>query len=162
MGVDRKIFNVDKNLISAGQTATEVMKNIPSINVDIDGNITLRGAAPQLFVDGRPTSLSIDQIPADAIESVELITNPSAKYDASGGKAGILNIILKKNKKAGCVNGNVRLGIDSRAFPSGGGDINVKQGKWNIFANMMYRGRKSIGEGFAFKKKYNRYTQNRC
>ena len=151
MGVDRKIFNVDKNLISAGQTATEVMKNIPSINVDIDGNITLRGAAPQLFVDGRPTSLSIDQIPADAIESVELITNPSAKYDASGGKAGILNIVLKKNKKAG-YNGNVRLGIDSRALPSGGGDINVKQGKWNIFANMMYRGRKSIGEGFAFRE----------
>lgn len=151
MGVDRKIFNVDKNLISAGQTATEIMKSIPSINVDIDGNITLRGAAPQLFVDGRPTSLSIDQIPADAIESVELITNPSAKYDASGGKAGILNIILKKNKKAG-YNGNVRLGIDSRAFPSGGGDINVKQGKWNIFANMMYRGRKSIGEGSAFRE----------
>lgn len=151
MGVDRKVFNVDKNLISAGQTATEVMKNIPSINVDIDGNITLRGAAPQLFVDGRPTNLSIDQIPADAIESVELITNPSAKYDASGGKAGILNIILKKNKKAG-YNGNVRLGIDSRAFPSGGVDINVKQGKWNIFANMMYRGRKSIGEGYAFRE----------
>src|SRR6202022_377945 len=78
-----------------------LMKNIPSVNVDIDGNVTLRGANPTIFVDGRPTTLSLDQIPADAIESVEVMTNPSAKYDASGGGSGILNIILKKNKKKG-------------------------------------------------------------
>jgi hypothetical protein len=82
MGVDRKIFNVDKNLTSAGQTATEVMRSIPSISVDIDGNVTLRNAAPQLFVDGRPTTMTLDQIPADIIDKVELITNPSAKFDA--------------------------------------------------------------------------------
>ncbi len=151
LGIDRKIFNVDKNLTSTGQTATEIMRNIPSVNVDIDGNVTLRGAAPQLFVDGRPTVLSLDQIPADAIESVELITNPSAKYDASGGGAGILNIVLKKNKKIG-YNGNLRLGIDSRARLNGGGDINVKQGKWNFSASMLYKGRKSITDGFAFRQ----------
>ena len=73
MGVDRKIFNVDKSLVSVGQSAQELMKNIPSINVDIDGNVTLRNAAPTIFVDGRPTTLTLDQIPADAIESVEII-----------------------------------------------------------------------------------------
>ncbi len=143
MGVDRKIFNVEKNLVSAGQTAQELMKSIPSINVDIDGNVTLRNAAPQIFVDGRPSTLTLDQIPADAIESVEIITNPSAKYDASGGNAGILNIVLKKNRKAG-YNGNIRAGVDSRGKFNGGGDINIKQGKVNFFASANFNQRKSI------------------
>ncbi|MEJ7768827.1 MAG: outer membrane beta-barrel family protein, partial [Chitinophagaceae bacterium] len=142
MGVDRKIFNVEKNLVSAGQTAQEIMKNIPSVNVDIDGNVTLRNAAPQIFVDGRPSTLSLDQIPADAIESVEIITNPSAKFDASGGNAGILNIVLKKNRKTG-YNGNIRAGIDSRGKVNGGADINIKQGKVNVFASANYNQRKS-------------------
>src|SRR5205085_1233630 len=72
MGIDRKIFNVEKNISSAGGTAVDVMRNVPSLNVDLDGNVTLRNAAPQIFVDGRPTTLSLEQIPADAIESVEL------------------------------------------------------------------------------------------
>ena len=96
MGIDRKIFNVDKNLVSTGQSATEIMKNIPSVNVDIDGNVTLRNAAPTIFVDGRPTTLTLDQIPSDIIDRVELITNPSAKFDASGGNGGIINIVIKK------------------------------------------------------------------
>ena len=131
LGIDRKIFTVDKNLNSTGQTAAEVMRNIPSLNVDIDGNVTLRNAAPTLFVDGRPTTLTLDQIPADIIDKVELITNPSAKFDASGGTAGILNIILKKNKKIG-YNGGIRTGIDSRGKVNLGGDINVRQNKINL------------------------------
>lgn len=151
MGVDRKIFNVDKSLIGTGQTAQELMKNIPSVNVDIDGNVTLRNAAPTIFVDGRPTTLTLDQIPSDAIESVEIITNPSAKFDASGGTAGILNIVLKKNRKAG-YNGNIRAGIDSRGKINGGGDINLKQGKVNFFASGNYNQRKSIAEGTVFSQ----------
>lgn len=147
MGIDRKIFNVEKNITSAGGTAVDVMRNVPSLNVDIDGNVTLRNAAPQIFVDGRPTTLSLDQIPSDAIQSIEMITNPSAKYDASGGQAGILNIVLKKNRKAG-YNGSIRAGIDSRARVSGGGDLNVRQGKLNVFANAMYNQRKSKGWGY--------------
>src|SRR5215210_5014259 len=112
------------------------MKNVPSVNVDIDGNVQLRNAAPQIFVDGRPTTLTLDQIPADAIESVEVITNPSAKYDASGGGAGILNIILKKNKKTG-YNGNLRAGVDKRGAVNGGGDFNIRQGKINFSASAM-------------------------
>ena len=101
LSADKKIFNVEKNIMSAGGTGVDVMRNVPSVNVDIDGNISIRNSAPQLLIDGRPTTLTLEQIPADAIESVEVITNPSAKYDASGGGAGILNIVLKKNKKTG-------------------------------------------------------------
>ena len=143
MGIDRKIFNVEKNIASVGGTAVDVMKNVPSLNVDIDGNVTLRNASPQIFVDGRPTTMTLDQIPADAIATVEIITNPSAKFDASGGGAGILNIVLKKNRKAG-YNGNIRAGIDSRGKPQLGGDINIKQQKINFFAGAQLGFRKSI------------------
>lgn len=143
MNIDRKVFNVDKSLTSVGGTAIDVMKNVPSVNVDIDGNVTLRNATPQIFVDGRPTTLTLDQIPADEIESVEIITNPSAKFDASGGGSGILNIVLKKNRKAG-YNGNLRANLDSRFRYGVGADINIKQGKINFFANTMYNQRKSI------------------
>ncbi len=143
MGVDRKIFNVDKNIVSTGQTATELMKQIPSLNVDIDGNVTLRNAAPTLFVDGRPTTLTLDQIPADIIDKVELITNPSAKFDASGGNAGILNIVLKKNKKTG-YNGGIRAGVDSRGKFNTGVDINVRQNKLNFFLSGNFNQRKSL------------------
>jgi len=93
MDIDKKTFNVDKNIVSSGGTAVDVMKNVPSLQVDMDGNVKLRNATPQIYIDGRPTTLSLDQIPADAIQSVEVITNPSAKYDASGGK-------LKKRSKS--------------------------------------------------------------
>jgi outer membrane receptor protein involved in Fe transport len=135
MDIDKKVFSVDKNIVSAGGTALDVMKNVPSVNVDIDGNVALRNSAPQIFVDGRPTTLTLDQIPADAIESVEVITNPSAKYDASGGGAGILNIVLKKNRKTG-YNGNVRAGIDKRGAVNGGVDFNARQGKVNFFGSV--------------------------
>jgi outer membrane receptor protein involved in Fe transport len=141
MAIDRKVFNVDKSLTSIGGTAADVMKNVPSVNVDIDGNVTLRNAPPQIFVDGRPSTLTLDQIPAEEIESVEIITNPSAKFDASGGGSGILNIVLKKNRKAG-YNGNLRANVDTRLSHGLGGNVNIKQGKVNFFANGMYNRRK--------------------
>ena len=144
MGIDRKVFNVDKNLTSTGQTAVEVMKNIPNLNVDIDGNVTLRNAAPTLLIDNRPTTLTMDQIPADIIDKVEIITNPSAKYDATGGNAGILNIVLKKNRKNG-YNGGIRTGIDMRGKLNGGTDLNLRDSKFNFSLNANVNGRKSIG-----------------
>ncbi|HMH21286.1 MAG TPA: outer membrane beta-barrel protein [Puia sp.] len=146
LGVDRKIYNVEKDISAQGGTGVDVMKNVPSVQVDIDGNVTLRNSPPTIFVDGRPSTLTLDQIPADAIASVEIITNPGAKYDASGGTSGILNIVLKKNRKAG-YNGNVRAGIDQRGKYNLGGDLNVKQGKINVFANANYGQRKSISPG---------------
>jgi outer membrane receptor protein involved in Fe transport len=143
MGIDRKVFNVEKNIASTGGTAQDVMKNVPGLNVDIDGNVTMRNLPPQIFVDGRPTTLTLDQIPSDDIESVEIITNPGAKFDASGGGAGIVNIVMKKNRKPG-YNGTVRASLDSRGKPSVGGSLNVKQGKVNLFANGALNYRKSI------------------
>ncbi|RPD39368.1 outer membrane beta-barrel protein [Chitinophaga barathri] len=135
MDIDKKTFNVEKNLVSAGGTAVDVMRNVPSVQVDIDGNVKLRNAAPQLYIDGRPTTLSLDQIPAAEISSVEVITNPSAKYDASAD-AGILNIVLKKNRQTG-YNGNIMAGADSRGGYNGGGIFNLRQGKFNLSATLM-------------------------
>ena len=146
IGIDRKVFNVDKNIVSSGGNGIDIMRNVPSVQVDIDGNLTLRNNTPQLFVDGRPTTLTLEQIPADAIASVELITNPSAKFDASGGTSGIINIVLKKNKKAG-YNGNLRTNLDSRLRLGLGADINIRQGKINTFLGVNYNQRKSISTG---------------
>jgi ferric enterobactin receptor len=146
MDIDKKVFNVEKNIVSQGGTAQDVMRNVPSVQVDIDGNVKLRNAAPQIYIDGRPTTLSLDQIPADAIESVEVITNPSAKYDASGGTAGILNIVLKKNRKSG-YNGNLMAGVDSRGGWNAGGGFNYRQNKLNFSANVMTNQMRGLNHG---------------
>ena len=146
LALDKKVYRVDKDVIAAGGTAEDALKNVPSLAVDIDGNLTLRNAAPQLFVDGRPTTLSLDMIPTDAIETVEVITNPSARYDASGGQAGIVNIVLKKDRRIG-YNGSTRTGIDSRARVSAGADINAREGKVNVFLSGNFNQRKNIGQG---------------
>lgn len=140
LALDKKVFRVDKDAMAAGGTAEDALKNVPSLSVDLDGNLSLRNASPQLFVDGRPTTLTLDQIPADAIETVEVITNPSAKYDASGGQAGIVNIVMKKDRRIG-YNGNLRAGFDTRGGLNGGGDINLREGKVNAFlsANLNQR-----------------------
>jgi outer membrane receptor protein involved in Fe transport len=146
LDIDKKVFNVDKNIVSTGGTAVDVMRNVPSVQVDIDGNVKLRNASPQIYIDGRPTTLTLDQIPADAIQSVEVITNPSAKYDASGGNAGILNIVLKKNKKSG-YNGNVTAGADSKGGYNGGASFNVRQGKINVSASTFAHGMNNRATG---------------
>jgi ferric enterobactin receptor len=146
LDIDKKVYNVEKDLVNAGGTAMDIMKNVPSVNVDIDGNLTLRNAPPILYIDGRPTTLTLDQIPADAIESVEVITNPSAKYDASGGGAGIVNIVLKKNRKTG-YNGNARAGFDSHGAINGGLNFNLRQDKFNFTVNGFYNQNHSVTEG---------------
>ena len=146
LSLDRKSYRVDKDLTAAGGNAQDALKNVPSLSVDLDGNVTLRNGAPQIFVDGRPTTLSLDQIPADAIETVEVITNPSAKYDAGGGTAGIVNIVLKKERKLG-YNGNVRAGADTRGGFNLGGDINARGEKINLFAALNVNQHKGKSEG---------------
>lgn len=146
LGIDRKVFSVDKNIVSIGGTAVDVMKNVPSVSVDLDGNVTMRNNSPQIFVDGRPTTMELDQIPADIIDNIEIITNPSAKFDASGGTAGIINVVLKKNKKVG-YNGSIRASIDTRWRPGFGTDLNIRQEKINFFINGNYNSRKSISTG---------------
>jgi outer membrane receptor protein involved in Fe transport len=149
---DKKVFNLDRDLSSAGATSEEVLKNIPGIIVDINGNLMVRNTAPQIFIDGRPTTLLLSQIPAEQIERIELMTNASAKYDASSA-GGIVNIILRKNKMDG-YNGSLRAGIDRRGQPLGGADINIKKKQVNIFGSAQYNARKSLGTASASRLEY--------
>lgn len=146
--IDKKVVNIGKDLLTAGASATDIMTNLPSVDVDIDGNVSLRGNENvRILIDGRPTNLSSEEllatIPAENIDKVEIITNPSAKYDPDG-ISGILNIILKKDKKLG-FNGSVSGGIGSASeFPgvnkyNGSLNLNYNKGNWNIFANYGYR-----------------------
>lgn len=136
MGIDRRVFNVDRSLTATGGTAVDVMKNIPSVTVDVDGNVTLRNSSPQIFVDGRPTILTLDQIPADNIERVELITNPSAKFDAAS-TGGIINVVLKRNKRVG-LNGVASIGGGHPDILNSNLNLNARQGKFNFFASGSY------------------------
>ncbi|MGZ8557412.1 MAG: TonB-dependent receptor domain-containing protein [Chitinophagaceae bacterium] len=146
LGVDRRVYNVAKSLTSTGGTAIDVMKNIPSLTVDIDGNVELRNSSPQIFIDGRPTILTLDQVPADNIEKVELITNPSAKYDAASS-AGIINIVLKKNKRIG-LNGIITAAVGTPRIINSNLNLNLRQGKFNFFMSSGYNqsGGKARGE----------------
>ncbi|MBN9292545.1 MAG: TonB-dependent receptor [Flavobacteriia bacterium] len=153
LDVDKRVFDVSQNPISEGGTAVDVMKNVPGVNVDMDGNVQVRNSAPQIYIDGRPTTLTLDQIPADAIETVEVMTNPSAKYDASGGGAGIINIVLKKNKKTG-YNGSIRAGVDSYLGHNVGGDINYRQNKFNFSASLNYRARRGRTTSEVLRENY--------
>ena len=118
-GIEKKIYEVGKNLSTTGGNASDVLNMVPSVNVDIEGNVTLRGSGNvSIWINGRPTGIvaankadALKAVPANQIQSIEIITNPSAKYDAEGG-AGIINIILKKDAKAG-FNGNVNLTLGS-------------------------------------------------
>ncbi len=145
LGVDGKVFNVDKSLISVGGTAVDLMRNIPTLSVDIDGNVELRNSTPQIFVDGRPTILTLDQIPADNIEKVELITNPSAKYDAASS-GGIINIVLKKNKRVG-LNGVITAGIGTPKIYNSNLNLNLREGKFNFYASGGFNKSGGIAKG---------------
>ncbi len=136
LGIDKKIFDVGQSLTAKGGTAVDVMKTIPSLSVDLDGNVEFRNGSPTIYVDGRPTILTLDQIPSDNIDRVELVSNPSAKYDASSS-GGIINIILKKDKRRG-FNGLVSLtGGTPQVFRSNV-NLNLRQGKINFFVSGGY------------------------
>ena len=132
LGLDKKIFNVDKNITSTGGTAEDVLKSVPSVTVDADGSAKLRNNSTTIYVDGRPTLMSINQIPADQIESVEVISNPSAKFEASTS-GGIINLVLKKNRKPG-YNGFLSAGVGTGNRYNGMANLNVKEGRSNVTA----------------------------
>jgi outer membrane receptor protein involved in Fe transport len=147
--LDKKVYNVGKDLMVKGGTVSDVLDNIPSVTVDVDGSIALRGNANvRVLIDGKPsTAVNVAEalriIPADAIDKVEVITNPSARYDAEGG-GGILNIILKKGKTNG-LNGTF---IANTGFPDNHGisaNLNWKTKDVNIFTNQGFSNRNSPG-----------------
>ena len=145
-GIDRKIFNVGQDITSTGGSAIELMEKLPSVQVDMDGNLSLRGSDQvRLYVDGKPSMLSsselLETMPSSMIESVELITNPSAKFSPEG-MAGIINIVLKKNKEAG-FNGSVTL---TAAYPlktNFTALLNRRTEKLNIFGSYSYMNREN-------------------
>ena len=130
---DGFIVNAAANITAIGGTATDLLKNTPTVSVDADGAITLRGKAPMILVNGRNSNLgNPDQIPASSIESIEIITNPSAKYDANA-ESGIINIKLKKNKQNG-TNGAIAIGagFGAKGRISNALILNNKTKKWNL------------------------------
>lgn len=143
--VDKKVFNVEKNTTVTGGSAADVLDNVPSVSTDVDGNVSLRGKGNvNVLIDGKPATLlgsdvasALQSLPAGSIESVEVITNPSAKYDAQG-TTGIINIITKKESRRG-FNGNVRLGAGTRDKYNGNLGMNLRSGKWNVFMNSSFR-----------------------
>lgn len=134
---DKKVFNIDKIMNSTGGTAIDVLKKIPMVEVDANDNVSLRGSRNlRILIDNKPMKFSsLRQLPADAIQNVEIITNPSAKYEAEG-VTGILNIVLKKNENRGIgYNGYLYSGIrDNKSFNTGIG-ADLKKGKWSFFLN---------------------------
>ncbi len=139
--LDKRVFNVGQDLTSAGASALEVLNNVPSVNVSIEGQISLRGSAGvQILVDGKPSVLAdqesnaLGTITADMIESIEVITNPSAKYEAEG-TSGILNIILKKEEKRG-LNGSISLNTGVPDNHSVGISLNRRTEKFNLFTQL--------------------------
>ncbi|MGJ8592364.1 MAG: TonB-dependent receptor domain-containing protein [Aquaticitalea sp.] len=139
--VDRKVINIGKDLTTSGPTASDIMNNLPSVNVDQQtGNISLRGNENvRVMVDGKlsnvPVAQLLKQIPSTSIKQIELITNPSAKYNPEG-MSGIINIILHKNVNIG-FNGNVNLGVtkEINARFNGSIDMNYRNGKFNLYGN---------------------------
>ena len=147
--LDKKVYNVGNDLMVKGGTVSDVLDNIPSVSVDVEGNVSLRGNDNvRVLIDGKPSNAiniaeALRLIPADAIEKVEVITNPSARYDAEGG-GGLLNIILKKGKNQG-LNGTF---IASTGYPETyglSGNLNYKSKNFNLFTTQGYSNRNSPG-----------------
>jgi outer membrane receptor protein involved in Fe transport len=155
LGIDKKVFSVDQSLVSEGGSASDLLQNVPSVQTDLEGNVSLRGSSGvKVLVDGKPSLIAggnvaqiLQSIPASSIESVELITNPSAKYDAEG-QSGIINIVLKKNKKLG-LNGLVALTAGNRDNYNANTSLSYQNKKVNIYGNYSYRYGNRVGGGYS-------------
>lgn len=152
--LDKKVYNVGKDLTNSGATISDALGNIPSVTVDVDGAIALRGNGNvRILINGRPSALAgfgstdaLRQLPADAIEKVEVITSPSARYDAEG-TAGILNIVLKQEKTLG-LNGTINTSVGYPNASSLTANLNLRKDKYNIFNTLGYSFREPPGNGF--------------
>ena len=158
--LDKKIYTVGKDLSVRGGTANDVLDNIPSVSTDLDGNILLRGNdAARILINGKPSRLVgvnstfIKQLPADAIEKVEVITSPSARYEAEGS-GGIINIILRKSKKLG-LNGSLSANTGDPKASSLSSNINYRNGKINFFNSSSIYDRLRPGNSSGITEYYN-------
>ncbi|GAA4407618.1 outer membrane beta-barrel family protein [Nibrella viscosa] len=143
--LDRKIVNVDQLPTTLGGTAVDILQNVPSVTVDVDGTLSLRGSSNVIvLINGKPSGLTgldrqavLEQVPASNIERIEVITNPSARYDADGG-GGIINIVLKKERAPG-LNGNVQVNVGTRDKYNASVNLNYRVNKLNLFGSYNFR-----------------------
>lgn len=159
--LDKQIYNVGKDLTVRGATVSDVLDNVPSVSVDVEGNVALRGNDDvRILINGKPSGLiglsgteALRQLPAESIERVEVITSPSARYDAEGS-AGILNIILRRSKLQG-LNGAVTANIGNFDTRGVSGNVNYRTGDFNIFGTGGYNIRGSEGNSFSSRLEEN-------
>ncbi len=172
--LDRKVFQVDANVVAAGQSASELLESIPSVEVDQDGEVSLRGnSSVTVWINGKESGLTADnraqileQIPGDTIDRIEVITNPSAKYSPEG-TSGIINIVLKADRRGGYF-GSADLSANSRGGGNIGFNLNYNSGKWDSYASLGFRMRHNNG-GSLSEREYsdpvgaylNQYTTSR-
>lgn len=154
LGIDKKVFDVSQSLVSVGGTAQDLLGNVPTLQVDADGAVSLRGSSSvKILIDGKESAMAgsdvnklLQSLPADAVSKVEIITNPSAKYDAEG-QSGIINIVLKKNIRTG-LNGNVTASAGNYDNYNAGLTLNYRDKKFNYFGSYNFRHGRNLGEGF--------------
>jgi outer membrane cobalamin receptor len=154
LGIDKKVFDVSQSLVSVGGTAQDLLGNVPTLQVDADGAVSLRGSSSvKILIDGKESAMAgsdvnklLQSLPADAVSKVEIITNPSAKYDAEG-QSGIINIVLKKNIRTG-LNGNVTASAGNYDNYNAGLTLNYRDNKFNYFGSYNFRHGRNLGEGF--------------
>ncbi|MDE2996576.1 MAG: TonB-dependent receptor, partial [Bacteroidota bacterium] len=159
--IDRTVYNTRDQIASAGGNATDVLQNIPSVEVDVDGNVSLRGNQNiNILINGKPSPLQgeflsafLQQIPASSVDRVEVIPNPSAKYDPAG-QAGALNIILKKDTELG-KSGSITSGGSTRGDYNLGGSFTAQRGRFTVFTNYGFRSEDRDSDGYNFRE--NRY-----
>lgn len=145
VGIDRTVYNTRDQLVSIGGSASDVLQNTPSVEVDIDGSVSLRGSQNvAILINGRPSSMNgealasfLQGLPADAIERVEVIPNPSARYEPDG-MSGIINIVLKKDRDLG-LGGSVTASIGTQGSYNASGSLNYQKGRWTLFTNYGFR-----------------------
>lgn len=160
--LDRKVFTVDSSIAAAGQSASELLESIPSVEVDQDGEVSLRGnSSVTVWINGKDSGLTADnraqileQIPAETIEKIEVITNPSAKYSPEG-TAGIINIVLKKDRRGGYF-GAAEIGANTRGGGNASFNINYNNSKWDAYASVGFRMRH--GKGGSWSRRENGTT----
>lgn len=154
IGIDRKVFDVSQSLVSVGASASELLANVPTLEVDQDGSVSLRGSSNvRILIDGKESAMAgsdiaslLQSLPADIIDKVEIMTNPSAKFDAEG-QSGIVNIILKKNARIG-LNGTINASAGSFENAMAGATINYRNQTFNHFLSYNFNRRVNLGDGF--------------
>jgi outer membrane receptor protein involved in Fe transport len=157
--IDKKVVNISQNIVSAGGTVVDALQNTPSVETDVEGNLTLKGSSNFIvLIDGKPSVISgseaLQQIPAGLVQNVEIITNPSAKYDAEGS-AGIINVIMKKQKVKG-FNGSISLSAGTNRKNNDNINLNYKYNNWNFslgadYQDMAFKMKNSvIGKDYGF------------